>query len=129
MRTRLRLREAVPDDLAAIVALVESLGYPVHEAALRRAFELLRMTSEHTAIVAELDGVVCGLLAMSSRPSLALQGEVGAVQEFLGFVVGVVIHWPALPGSASRPYTSNARPGPATYSTPPPQCARRPAAV
>jgi N-acetylglutamate synthase-like GNAT family acetyltransferase len=34
-------------------------------------------------IVAELDGAVCGLLAMSSRPSLALQGEVGVVQELV----------------------------------------------
>ena len=83
MRIRLRLREAVPDDLAAIVALVEHLGYPVHEAALRRAFELVRTTPEHTVIVAELDGAVCGLLAMSSRPSLALQGEVGVVQELV----------------------------------------------
>jgi hypothetical protein len=44
MRTRLRLRETVPDDLAAIVALIEHLGYPVHEAALRRAFEPVRTT-------------------------------------------------------------------------------------
>lgn len=83
MRTRLRLREAVPDDLAAIAALVEHLGYPVRGEALRRALELLRTTPEHTVIVAELDGAVCGLLAMSSRPSLALQGEVGVVQELV----------------------------------------------
>jgi N-acetylglutamate synthase-like GNAT family acetyltransferase len=83
MRTRLRLRAAVPDDVPDIVTLIGNLGYPVREEALRPAFELLRTAPEHTVIVAELDGAVCGLLAMSARPSLTLQGAVGVIQELV----------------------------------------------
>jgi len=83
MRTRLRLREALSDDVAEIVTLLGHLGYPVREELLRRTLELLRTMREHAVIVAELDGAVCGLLVMSSRPSLSLQGEVGVVQELV----------------------------------------------
>jgi N-acetylglutamate synthase-like GNAT family acetyltransferase len=83
MRTRLKLREAVTDDLADIVTLIGHLGYPVREDALRQTLELLRTTAEHAVIVAELDGKVCGLLAMSARPSLTLQGGVGVIQELV----------------------------------------------
>jgi N-acetylglutamate synthase-like GNAT family acetyltransferase len=82
MRTRLTLREASVDDVADIVTLGH-LGYPVREEPLRRTLELLRTRREHAVIVAELDGTVCGLLAISSRPSLTLQGEVGVVQELV----------------------------------------------
>ena len=83
MRARLRLRVAVVDDVADIVTLIGHLGYPVREEALRRAFELLRAAPEHVVVVAELDGAVCGLLAMSARPSLTLQGAVGVIQELV----------------------------------------------
>lgn len=83
MRTQLKLRAAVVDDMAEIVTLIGHLGYPVREEALRRSFELLRAAPEHAVIVAELDGAVCGLLAMSARPSLTLQGAVGVIQELV----------------------------------------------
>ena len=83
MRTRLKLRKASAADVADIVTLIGHLGYPVREEPLRRTLELLRTMREHAVIVAELDGAVCGLLAMSSRPSLTLQGEVGVVQELV----------------------------------------------
>ena len=83
MRTRLKFREAVADDAAAVMTLITHLGYPVREESLRRTLELLRQTPGHIAVVAELDGTVCALLVMSSRPSLTLQGLVGVVQELV----------------------------------------------
>ena len=83
MRTRLRLREAAPDDVADIMTLIGHLGYPVREEALRQTLTLLREAPGQAAIVAELDGVVCGLLVLGSRPSLTLQGAVGVVQELV----------------------------------------------
>jgi len=83
MRTRLRLREAAPDDVAAIVTLIAHLGYPVCEDAMRQTLTRLRETPGQAAIVAELDGAVCGLLVLGSRPSLVLQGAVGVVQELV----------------------------------------------
>jgi N-acetylglutamate synthase-like GNAT family acetyltransferase len=83
MRTRLKFREAVADDAAAIMTLITHLGYPVREESLRRTLELLRQTPGHIAVVAELNGTVCALLVMSSRPSLTLQGLVGVVQELV----------------------------------------------
>ena len=83
MRTRLKFREAVADDAAAVMTLITHLGYPVREESLRRTLELLRQTPGHIAVVAELNGTVCALLVMSSRPSLTLQGLVGVVQELV----------------------------------------------
>ncbi len=83
MRTRLKFREAADDDVAAIMTLIAHLGYPVREEPLRRTLELVRQTPGHVAVVAELDGAVCALLVMSSRPSLTLQGPVGVVQELV----------------------------------------------
>lgn len=83
MRTRLRLREAAPDDVADIVALIAHLGYPADEQAVRRTLRLLRETPAHAVIVAEVEGAVCGLLVLCARPSLSLQGSVGVVQELV----------------------------------------------
>jgi len=83
MRTRLKFRDAAADDVTAIMTLIAHLGYPVREEALRRTLVLVRQTPGHAAIVAELDGDVCALLVMSSRPSLTLQGTVGVVQELV----------------------------------------------
>ena len=83
MRTRLKFRDAAAEDVAAIMTLVAHLGYPVREEALRRTLALVRQTPGHAAIVAELDGDVCALLVMSTRPSLTLQGTVGVVQELV----------------------------------------------
>jgi N-acetylglutamate synthase-like GNAT family acetyltransferase len=83
MRTRLKFRDAAADDVTAIMTLIAHLGYPVREEALRRTLALVRETPGHAAIVAELDGAVCALLVMSSRPSLTLQGTVGVVQELV----------------------------------------------
>jgi N-acetylglutamate synthase-like GNAT family acetyltransferase len=83
MRARLKLRGAVAEDVAGIVTLIAHLGYPVREDALLRTLQLLHEAPGHAVVVAELDGVVCGLLVMSPRPSLTLQGTVGVVQELV----------------------------------------------
>jgi N-acetylglutamate synthase-like GNAT family acetyltransferase len=83
MRTRLKFRDATADDVAHIVTLIAHLGYPVREEPLCRMLERVRQTPGHAAIVAELDGSVCALLVMSSRPSLTLQGTVGVVEELV----------------------------------------------
>jgi N-acetylglutamate synthase-like GNAT family acetyltransferase len=83
MRTRIRLREAVPDDMADILALIEDLGYPVSEPALGRTLTFLREAPGHAVIVAEAEGAVRGLLVLVSRPSLSLQAAVGVVQELV----------------------------------------------
>jgi N-acetylglutamate synthase-like GNAT family acetyltransferase len=83
MRTPLRLRQAVADDVGAIVALVGHLGYPVCEQELRRTLTFLREAPGHAVIVAEADGGVCGLLVLVSRPSLSLQGSVAVVEELV----------------------------------------------
>ena len=83
MRTRLKLRGAGADDVTGIVTLIAHLGYPVREDALDRALGLLREAPGHVVVVAELDGVLCGLLVMSTRLSLTLQGVVGVVQELV----------------------------------------------
>src|SRR5262249_44128603 len=84
MRTRLRLREAALDDLANVIALLGHLRYPVSDDAMRSTLTRLREASEQaTIVVAELDGVVCGLLVLGSRPSLVLQGTIGIVQELV----------------------------------------------
>jgi ribosomal protein S18 acetylase RimI-like enzyme len=83
MRTRLKFRGAAAEDVGDIVTLIAHLGYPVREDALLRTLALLRDAPGHAVVVAELDGVVCGLLVMSARPSLTLQGTVGVVQELV----------------------------------------------
>jgi N-acetylglutamate synthase-like GNAT family acetyltransferase len=83
MRTRIRLREVAPDDVPGIVMLVAHMGYPVHEDALCHVLALLHEARDHLVVVAEVDGAVAGLLVVSSRPSLTLQGRVGVVQELV----------------------------------------------
>ena len=83
MRTRLRIREAAAEDVADIVTLIAHLGYPAREEAMLRTLGPLREAPGHAVVVAELDGVLCALLVMSSRPSLTLQGVVGIVQELV----------------------------------------------
>jgi N-acetylglutamate synthase-like GNAT family acetyltransferase len=83
MRARIRIREVGPDDVRHIVTLIAQLGYPVHEDALCHALALLHEARDHTAVVAEVDGQVGGLLVLSCRPSLTLQGRVGVVQELV----------------------------------------------
>jgi len=83
MRTPIRIREAAPDDVADIVTLIAHLGYPVREEALQRTLELLRQTPGHAVLVAEAYGAVCGLLVLSTHPSLTLQGGLGVVQELV----------------------------------------------
>jgi N-acetylglutamate synthase-like GNAT family acetyltransferase len=83
MRTRTFLRRIRPDDLPDLVTLVAQLGHPVHEDRLAHMLALLHDGSEHVAVVAEVDGGVGGLLVLTCRPSLTLQGRVGAVQELV----------------------------------------------
>lgn len=83
MRTPIRVREIGPDDVPDIVTLIAHLGYPVHEDALCHALALLHDARDHAVVVAEVDGRVGGLLVVSCRPSLTLQGRVGVVQELV----------------------------------------------
>jgi N-acetylglutamate synthase-like GNAT family acetyltransferase len=83
MRTRLRFREAVAEDVPDVMTLVAHLGYPAREDGVRHTLALLRATPGHIVVVAEADGVLCALLVMSCRPSLTLQGTVGVVEELV----------------------------------------------
>ncbi len=83
MRIRILLREIGPDDVPDIVTLVAHLGYPVHQDALCHALALLHAAPDHAIVVAEVDGRIGGLLVLSCRPSLTLQGRVGVVQELV----------------------------------------------
>src|SRR4030095_855380 len=82
MVTRPMIRSAVAADAPAVTALLRDLGYPVERdrigAAIRRllddpgAFVLVAVDDEH--------GVV-GLLTLSCRPVLRLQGVVATIEE------------------------------------------------
>ena len=77
------LRPATIADVTALTSLVGQLGYPVHPGPLRQTLQALLAHPEHTVVVAEEHGEVNGLLTLTSRPSLSLQGTVGSVDELV----------------------------------------------
>lgn len=80
---RARIRPATLDDATAIAGLIAMLGYPVDAAALRRLLASLASAPAVAILVADLEGETVGLLTLTARPSLTLQGWVGAIGELI----------------------------------------------
>jgi len=78
-----RIRRATSSDAPAIAQLIESIGYPASVDAVAGAMRAFENASMFPAVVAEHDGAVVGVLALCCRPSLTLQGWVGAVAELV----------------------------------------------
>jgi N-acetylglutamate synthase-like GNAT family acetyltransferase len=82
MTTRPVIRSAVIADATAVTALLRDLGYPVEDnrigAALRR---LLEDPGAFVVVAVDDERGVVGLLSLSCRPVLRLQGVVGTIEE------------------------------------------------
>jgi N-acetylglutamate synthase-like GNAT family acetyltransferase len=82
MVTRPMIRSAVAADTPAVTALLRDLGYPVErdrvDAALRR---LLDDPGAFVVVAADDEQGVVGLLSLSCRPVLRLQGVVATIEE------------------------------------------------
>ena len=76
------IRPAVPSDAPAVTALLRDLGYPVEQgrvaAALRR---LLEDPGAFVVVAADDERGVVGLLSLSCRPILRLQGVAATIEE------------------------------------------------
>jgi GNAT superfamily N-acetyltransferase len=77
----LTIRDARPDDSAAIAALLDQLGYPTGEAAVAARLERLGVVGDRV-VVAEVDGAVAGLAHLQVAPALELDrpaAKIGAL--------------------------------------------------
>lgn len=70
-----RLRAARPGDQAALVALLQELGYPGAEAFAARRVAQLLTHPDALLIVAEAQGCVLGAISLHFVPQLALAGD------------------------------------------------------
>lgn len=71
MNTPVQIREATPDDAAALVPLLDALGYPAPEAVLRRRMEgLLRDDPGASILVALRDDRIIGMATLHVTPVL-----------------------------------------------------------
>jgi GNAT superfamily N-acetyltransferase len=66
------IRDARPEDAAAIARLLDQLGYPTEAAAIPSRLERLRIVGDRL-VVAELDGRVVGLAQLHVSPTMALE--------------------------------------------------------
>jgi GNAT superfamily N-acetyltransferase len=74
------IRPAVPDDAVSITALLAELGYPDNTAeSVHKRLELWNAEPRSTVFVAEQDGVVVGVVAVSTVPFLEYDGRFGRV--------------------------------------------------
>ena len=79
-QTMISIREAQPDDLPAIVALLadDPLGQaredPAELGAYRRAFDEIAAQAGNTILVAEIGGAVVGCLQLTVIPGLSRRG-------------------------------------------------------
>lgn len=80
MRMRLTIRAATARDAAAVKGLLDVLGYPSGEDGVREVLAASFSGVHHAVVLAEVDTVAVGLLAMAARPSLCRGGWVGAVE-------------------------------------------------
>ncbi len=79
-RTTCSIRDAQPDDGAQVAALLAELGYPDNRtAAVRRRLELWAAEATSRALVAELDGQVLGIIAVTAIPYLEREGRWGRI--------------------------------------------------
>jgi GNAT superfamily N-acetyltransferase len=63
------IRDAAPDDAAAIAALLGQLGYPTDTAAVTARLERLRIVGDRV-VVADVDGTVAGLAHLQVSPAI-----------------------------------------------------------
>jgi GNAT superfamily N-acetyltransferase len=68
----LTIRDARPEDAAAIARLLDQLGYPTEAAAIPSRLERLRIVGDRV-VVAEVDGRVAGLAQLQVSPTIALE--------------------------------------------------------
>jgi GNAT superfamily N-acetyltransferase len=84
MAATIQVRAAILDDAAAITLLIQQLGYPVERDRIGAILRPLLDDPAHIVLFAEeAPRGVLGLLTLSSRPALRLQGWVGAVDELV----------------------------------------------
>jgi GNAT superfamily N-acetyltransferase len=84
MREPTLIRPATLDDVPALVSLLETLGYPADRDRLAATLGPLLADGRSAVVVAaDAAGAVVGLLALSARPALRLQGWVGAIEELV----------------------------------------------
>ena len=77
-----RIRAADTADAPAMVALVTAAGYPATPDAVARMLAV-RDDRLFPSVVAEVDGVVVGVLVVCCRPSLIRQGWIGTITELV----------------------------------------------
>ena len=83
MRQRSTIRAATVGDVAILAELLDVLGYPVQESAVRASLEAMLQDRRHAVAVAEVAGEIVGLLALAVRPSLSLGGWVGTLESLV----------------------------------------------
>jgi N-acetylglutamate synthase-like GNAT family acetyltransferase len=83
MRQRLTIRAATLDDVPTLAGLLNVLGYPAQDSAVRAALEAMFRDRRHAVALAEVEGEVVGLLALVVRPSLSLGGWVGVLESLV----------------------------------------------
>jgi GNAT superfamily N-acetyltransferase len=72
----LAIREVTVEDLPEVRKLLMLLGYELSAAEVRRRFEAIAKTPDHSLFVAEWPGQVIGLLHLYVRPALDKPPEV-----------------------------------------------------
>jgi N-acetylglutamate synthase-like GNAT family acetyltransferase len=73
------IRDAEPTDAAALVRLLEQLGYPAGQDAVLRRLERFDASAADRLFVAEFDGEVVGLAGIHVSPSLEHDGDAAKV--------------------------------------------------
>jgi GNAT superfamily N-acetyltransferase len=79
-RTTCSIRDAQPDDGAQVAVLLAELGYADNQTlGVRRRLELWAAEATSRALVAELDGQVLGIIAVTAIPYLEREGRWGRI--------------------------------------------------
>jgi GNAT superfamily N-acetyltransferase len=82
--TPLTIRRAAPDDLVPVTALLRELGYPAEAERVAPTLRQLLDDPGASVLIATEDGRgVVGLLSLSCRPVLRLQGIAGTIEELV----------------------------------------------
>jgi len=71
----MRIREAKPDDCAAISELLGQLGYPGTELFIKEKFEQLEKHTDEVMLVYEIEGKVIAFVSMHFIPQIGLKGD------------------------------------------------------
>jgi len=79
----MKLREAEPEDAAAVAELALQLGYPVEAPVMRERLEVLKLRKDHLVLVAVVDEAIGGWLHAQATEAL----ESGFRVEVIGLVV------------------------------------------